>query len=74
MNYIAGGVSVWHSCLSASPIHHCQLEGPVKSVLLSSSIEPLSVSISDYDMRIDVTDDNGQWFCLMQKNFENKVC
>lgn len=67
-------MSVWHSSVSTSPIYHCQLEGPVKSMALSSSIQPVIVGISDYNLRIDVADDNGQWFCLKQKNFETKVC
>lgn len=69
---VVGDVYTWHSNLSSLPLCHCRCEGSVKSVSLASD-PPAFLAISDHELKVQMSDPNGQWTCIESKNFEDKV-
>lgn len=70
---LAGDVYVWHTSLGLSPLCHCHCEGSVKGVLLPTSGPPTFAAMSDHELKVQMSDSNGQWTCLESKNYEAKV-
>lgn len=70
---IAGDVYSWHTNLSSSPLCHCRCEGSVKSVSLATSDTPAFAAISDHELKVQMSDSNGQWTCIESRNYEDKV-
>ena len=70
--HVIGDVYTWHTSLSSTPLCHCRCEGSVKSVSLTSE-PPAFAAISDHELKVQMSDANGQWTCIESKNYEEKV-
>ncbi|KAJ7333901.1 regulation of transcription factor catabolic process [Desmophyllum pertusum] len=68
-----GDVCTWHTSLSLSPLCHCRCEGSVKSVLLAASGPPAFAAMTDHELKVQMSDSNGQWTCLESRNYEDKI-
>jgi hypothetical protein len=73
LHIVSGSINLWHNTLSTSPLYHCRLEGPVKTIAMAINNEPTAIAACDHEMRIDVADVNGQWKCQEKKTFETQV-